>query len=347
MHKLEKLESIRGFAAVYVIITHTFKITPVTSGVDFSFFLKFGQEAVIIFFILSGFVIEFSFSKSQDLSFKTYFFKRFLRIYIPLFCVCIINYFIFYFSDKTIKIDWHNIIGNLFMLQDLSIKTNIIVTPFLENSPLWSLSYEWWFYMLYFPIVFFLKKKSSDLVFIGGLISALSYLFYPNFINRELFYFVIWWCGVVLARCYIENKEIKFSDLKKPIFVLFLIIGILSLNVILKYNGETSAYSPIIELRHFVFSLILLLSAYKWYKLKWVGFDLIFGYFKKVAPISYCLYISHYFLISNAKYLDNIVQNSTIKLLLYTLNCIIISCIIELVIYPIVSRYLMKKIYVR
>jgi peptidoglycan/LPS O-acetylase OafA/YrhL len=346
MNKLDKLEAIRGFAAVYVIMTHTFHQTPVTQGIDFSFFLKFGQEAVILFFILSGFVIEYSFSKSEDKSFKTYFLKRFFRIFIPLFFVWAINYFIFYFGNYKINISWHNVFGNLFMLQDLSTKPNNIVTPFLGNLPLWSLSYEWWFYMMYFPIVKISKDSSSNFVYIVGIISAISYLFYPNFINRELYYLVIWWSGVVLARCYAENSEIKFLDLKKILFVLIIIIIILLLNVVLNYHGETSAYSPVIEVRHFVFSLILLLCAYKWYKWNWVGFDIIFGIFRKIAPISYCLYISHYFLISNANYLDNVISNSNVKLSIYILNCVIVSYLIERMIYPKVNKYLMKKLNV-
>jgi peptidoglycan/LPS O-acetylase OafA/YrhL len=345
MNKLDKLEAIRGFAAVYVIMTHTFHQTPIAQGIDFSFFLKFGPEAVMLFFILSGFVIEYSFSKNGDMSFKTYFFKRFFRIYVPLFFILILNYFVFYFSNIQINMSWHNSLGNLFMLQDEN-KTNMIVTPFLGNSPLWSLSYEWWFYMLYFPIVKFLRNKSSDFVYIVGIISAISYLFYPNFINRELYYFVIWWIGVVLARCYSEDSEIKFSDLKKVLFVLILIIIILFLNIVLNYDGKTSSYSPIVEFRHFSFSVVLLLCAYKWYKWNWIGFDLIFGLFKKVAPISYCLYISHFFLISNANYLDNVISNSSVKLSIYIINCVILSYLIERMIYPKVNKYLMKKLNV-
>jgi peptidoglycan/LPS O-acetylase OafA/YrhL len=346
MEKLNKLEAIRGFTAIYVIIGHTLKKGIIIGGTDFSFFFKFGQEAVILFFILSGFVIEYSFSKSKDKSFKTYFFKRFLRIYLPLFCVYLLNFFLFFFnSPNTINIDWYNLLGNVFMLQDMSsLKPNVITTPFLGNLPLWSLSYEWWFYMLYFPIVIFIKEKSSSFVYILGIISALTYILYPNFINRELSYFVIWWGGVVLARCYAESNEIKLSDLKKLILVLFIIIIILSLNAILNYDGKSIGISPILEIRHFIFSLLLILAAVKWYKMKWIGFNFTFGIFKNAAPISYCLYISHYFLISNANYLDNVIPNSSIKLIIYILNCIIVSYLIERVIYPQINKYLMKKL---
>jgi peptidoglycan/LPS O-acetylase OafA/YrhL len=344
--KLDKLEAIRGFAAIYVIIGHTFKRNFILEGIDLSSFFRFGQEAVILFFLLSGFVIEYSFSRGKDQTFKTYFYKRFLRIYVPLFCIYLLNFFLFFFNNNNeIKIDWFNFIGNVFMLQDMSsLKPNVITSPFLGNLPLWSLSYEWWFYMLYFPIVTFMKNKSSNFVYALGIVSAFTYIFYPNFINRELFYFVIWWSGVVLARCYAKNNEIKFSDLKRLVLVLFVIIIFLVVNAVLNYNGKSIGISPILEIRHFVFSFIIIVFAVMWNKSNWIGFNLVFGVFKKFAPISYCLYISHYFLISNANYLDNIVSNSTVKLVIYIINCIIISYLIERVIYPQANKYLMRKI---
>lgn len=86
--RLEKLEAIRGFAAIYVVFYHLFASGIVIFGVNLSFLFRFGQEAVILFFLLSGFVIYHSFIKSKDHSnFKVFFWKRFLRIYIPLIIV--------------------------------------------------------------------------------------------------------------------------------------------------------------------------------------------------------------------------------------------------------------------
>jgi peptidoglycan/LPS O-acetylase OafA/YrhL len=49
-----------------------------------SFLFRFGQEAVMLFFLLSGFVIYYSFSLGKDKSFQGYFQRRWLRIY-PIF----------------------------------------------------------------------------------------------------------------------------------------------------------------------------------------------------------------------------------------------------------------------
>jgi peptidoglycan/LPS O-acetylase OafA/YrhL len=46
--------------------------------------------------------------------------------------------------------EWNTLLGNIFMLQDvISLKPNVISAVYMGNGVLWSLSYEWWFYILY------------------------------------------------------------------------------------------------------------------------------------------------------------------------------------------------------
>jgi peptidoglycan/LPS O-acetylase OafA/YrhL len=341
-NKLIKLEAIRGFAAIYVVLHHTmhqFKIF----NLDLSFLLRFGQEAVILFFILSGFVIEYSFSKGKDKTFKTYFFKRFLRIYIPLFCVFIANYIIKSLNNEVV-IDWKILIGNIFMLQDIDfMKPNVIVTTFLGNSPLWSLSYEWWFYMLYFPLAVYLKNKSSFIVYMLGIISAMTYIVYPNFFNRELMYFSIWWSGVAIARLYTQSITINIKNLKYTLLTLLTLTIILSFNVYISNNISTVGIHPLLELRHFGFCLIAILLALLWKKMRWIGFSSAMNIFSLFAPISYGVYISHHFMISNISYLDNLLNNNILKYILAISICIGFSYIIERIIYVKINNLYKSK----
>jgi peptidoglycan/LPS O-acetylase OafA/YrhL len=50
-------------------------------GVNIGFYFRFGSEAVIMFFILSGFVIKYSWEKSTDQSFKNYFYDGFKNLH--------------------------------------------------------------------------------------------------------------------------------------------------------------------------------------------------------------------------------------------------------------------------
>ncbi|NJR69233.1 MAG: acyltransferase, partial [Synechococcales cyanobacterium CRU_2_2] len=165
-----------------------------------------GQESVILFFLLSGFVIDYSFSKSQDQSFSSYFQKRFFRLYIPLIFVLPLGYLIA--SDnqsQLINPDWKSLGLNLLMVQDIaSVKPAVLARPYMDNLPLWSLSYEWWFYMLFYPIVTYVKspERQSQFVWILGVVSALLYALHPNAILRVLMYLSIWWLGVQLSQLY-------------------------------------------------------------------------------------------------------------------------------------------------
>lgn len=78
--KLEKLEALRGMAAIYVVLHHSIPHNLRLEELEIGFLFRFGQEAVILFFLLSGFVINYSFSRGNDKTFRTYFFKRFYRI---------------------------------------------------------------------------------------------------------------------------------------------------------------------------------------------------------------------------------------------------------------------------
>jgi peptidoglycan/LPS O-acetylase OafA/YrhL len=150
-NKFQKLDSIRAFAAVYVTLGHVFAQNLKFGKFDFGIIFRFGQEAVIIFFILSGFVINYSFTLSDDKTLKTFFFKRFFRIYIPLIFIYILSVILNYLYTHEFSINLYQLLGNIFMLQDINIlKENVIVSPFLGNLPLWSLSYEWYFYFIYF-----------------------------------------------------------------------------------------------------------------------------------------------------------------------------------------------------
>ncbi len=342
-NKLSKLESIRGFAAVYVVLHHSFASGIVILGYDISFLFRFGQEAVILFFFLSGFVIQYSFLNSRDKSFKSFFLKRFLRIYIPLFIVFLTNYLILWVQHNKLPTNnlW-NIIGNILMLQDNgSLKPNVICEPFLGNSPLWSLSYEWWFYILFILVSLNVKENVSNLIYAIGTISAITYLIYPNFINRELMYLIIWWIGTDIARLYIRKQKISFKSLSIPLYILGLNILILFVNIEThKRNITAIGRSPILEFRHFSFAFLCLSIAVLWQKINWIGFNQTFGLFEKIAPISFGIYISHWFLITSAHYFDFLIQNKFFLFCAYSVFCLIFSYSIEIIIYPWVKRLL-------
>ena len=127
-----------------------------------------GHQAVIIFFVLSGYFISNSVINSirkQTWSWKVYLMNRFTRLYIVLIPALLlgaiwdqtgIHYFghtgiydglpedqyILDYSSKD-HLVWQDFFGSLFYLQ------GILTGHFGSNGPLWSLAYEFWYYTIF------------------------------------------------------------------------------------------------------------------------------------------------------------------------------------------------------
>jgi peptidoglycan/LPS O-acetylase OafA/YrhL len=346
-NRLEKLEALRGFAALYVVFFHVLPQKIYLLGVNIGLLFRFGPEAVIVFFVLSGFVIKYTFERSADKSFKYYFIRRFIRLYIPLFFIFLLGYGIKCYSEGALADpDWKTLLGNIFMLQDvISQKPNVISAAYMGNGVLWSLSYEWWFYMLFFVLATNISSaKLNKWVNIIVIVAAASYVIYPFIVNRLAMYFAIWWIGVRFADTYIKGEKFTIRSILPYAYVLFVITAILALNLYIHFSF-TKIYTyplvayPFIELRHFVFASIVMFGAIIWQNLKWAGFNSIFGIFKHLAPCSYVIYISHHYLVVEASYLS-FINNKVIEYGLYILLMIVFSYLLEVVVYNRIRKVL-------
>lgn len=350
--KLEKLDALRGFAAVYVALGHWFDQNEKTPQ-----FLKdtfrFGQQSVILFFLLSGFVIYIATKSDRKISFREYFMKRFRRIYPVMIFGFILSAIICYMDGsfyENFKLDV--LFGNLFMLQDYGTeKPGLWFTYFMRNSPLWSLSYEWWFYMLFFVFYLYLMKNKYRIWIATGIsfISAITYIMIPNHASLVLAYFIIWWSGYESAVVYFRDKTFTIANMKFIILANFLIFFVFaSYNYYFKYIFEHMGYEPILvkkPLIHFSTTLIFLLFGLLWWKLKLVGFNQSIGWFVYIAPISYAIYVLHFPILkiwNLYKYFDY--QESISNMII--INCIRIavllglSYLLEIKLQPIINKYL-------
>jgi peptidoglycan/LPS O-acetylase OafA/YrhL len=316
--KLEKLEMARGAAAFYVFLGHFLNERILDKHGIIGFFLRFGQEAVMLFFILSGFVIYYSTKRHDDQSFHAYFFRRFSRIF-PIFILALFCAFLMSsLGPGKFRLPSHISIitlgGNLLMLQDFSTgKPGVWFDTFCGDTALWSLSYEWWFYILFFPIYRFIPQRFQlPLVVAISLVGFGSYAMVHNQISLFLWYFILWWSGVELAKQF-ESKGRQPFSLQKSLPILFIIGGftVLAIFPVLsaKLNNQSLGFGihPILEFRHFLAAFMIISSALIWSYARWIGFEAIFGMFGWLAPISYALYVLHIPLACNAEWLDGLV----------------------------------------
>ena len=294
--RLVKLEAIRGFAAAYVILHHAHLTERPVAGI----FLSFGQEAVILFFLLSGFVIYYASLRGTGmLRFGTYFMHRFRRIW-PTFLISLALAYVAYSVGASQCGGWRQLLGNLAMLQDVSaLKRGVWVDTYGGNTPLWSLSYEWWFYMMFYPIVSqsrFSPRRQMVLAFTLSVLGFLSYQAIPNQVSLFAGYFFIWWTGVELSREYIASGTITWSHQRLLLLMLAGLVVLWSLPVGLaasRSGGLRFGVDPVLQFRHFALALVFSVVGIAWYRAGFVGFRMLVGPFAVLAPISYALYAMH------------------------------------------------------
>jgi peptidoglycan/LPS O-acetylase OafA/YrhL len=291
--KLQKIEMVRGFSAFYIFSSHV--LGGLTGPVNILW--RFGQEMVISFFLLSGFVIYFATHLGSDHSFRGYFVRRFRRIY-PIFLLAlVVTYGVLLLLGRP-QIDLWQLLGNLFLLQDFNVKPGVWFPPFGDNRPLWSLSYEWWFYMMFFPIYRYVPAKHQLFLVAGISFTGLAtYIAFPNQVSLILLYFIIWWTGLEFARTYCSGRVPNFSTQRDSLiilaaFCLFVPLGMVLLMPHPAYWSE--GVHPILEARHFLAAFLLATLALAWSAARWKYFDKCFGFFAYFGPISYALYVFHF-----------------------------------------------------
>jgi peptidoglycan/LPS O-acetylase OafA/YrhL len=172
-----------------------------------------GSQAVIVFFVLSGFLVGGSAWRavaSERWSWKSYLSKRLIRLWIVLIPALVVGGCLdtvgrtflgdIYSGPAGQHMVSHDLVkqSTLAVLADNAIYLQGIAVPsFGTNSALWSLANEFWYYMA-FPLLlltFFARSSWKRLAY--GLLSVGILIFVGKTI-AELF--VVWLMGAAVAR---------------------------------------------------------------------------------------------------------------------------------------------------
>ena len=174
-----ELDSLRGFAALAVVVYHvalgSFPRVPEAGGFQFAStgLLQLsgliaqtvfnGQSAVMLFFVLSGFVLGASGSFMDGIGvrkFAGYLVKRFCRLVLPLWFAVAAAVLVQYLS-RGVSYPTDQLLA-FFLVQDLSI-----------NGALWSIPPEIFASVLY-PFLFFAVARLSPAIQFVGLLAVIS-----------------------------------------------------------------------------------------------------------------------------------------------------------------------------
>jgi peptidoglycan/LPS O-acetylase OafA/YrhL len=104
---------------------------------------RLGQEAVMVFFVLSGFLVGGQIigrSRKGSFDLTTYAIDRCTRIFLPLIPACVLTAIVS-------SVVFGQSISLLQLAANMSGMNDIIAPTLGYNLPLWSLSYEIWFYI--------------------------------------------------------------------------------------------------------------------------------------------------------------------------------------------------------
>lgn len=162
------------------------------------------HDAVLVFFVLSGFFITQSASKTfiqGTETWKHYAIARLSRLYVVLVPALLLgllwdqiggHYFGASYGEGTTWVaennGWQNFFGNLLFLQ------KIFIEPFGSNLPLWSLAYEGWCYVLLPLLVMVVTRVGKSRWVYGAVVLMLLGMFGGDFRG----YFLIWLLGAAL-----------------------------------------------------------------------------------------------------------------------------------------------------
>lgn len=232
------LDHLRGVAILLVFVFHCFQLTfagDEGGNLRLSewihqpawrwplFPLSLGWVGVPIFFVISGFCIHLSHSRSKEKSLKTFFVRRFFRIYPPYLIALLFFAFIFpatrltfYSSQDTINFWTH-----LFLVQNFDP-----ASVYGINGAFWSIAVEVQLYLIY-PLLLWLVRGMGwnkclllilaiELIFtllpsvrfhLG--ITAPSYL--DSLARGPLTYWFSWSIGARIADDWLANRSIFMS----------------------------------------------------------------------------------------------------------------------------------------
>ncbi|WP_180136523.1 acyltransferase [Acinetobacter sp. YH12066] len=323
--EIYNLQILRGVAALLVVISHLL-------AYPFSYMKYTGQIGVAIFFILSGFLMVYTFNEKTS-SFE-FIKKRIQRIY-PTYFIVSLPLIIFYAINKeSISLILHNVLfvpwldKSTFDLQGLS------------NPVAWTLFFEFYFYLIFSLSKIVFNKKMQVIVSTTTIILALlifsklnleqgaglgwSEITFASLIgNLCVLYFV---GGMWLAHHYENNKyEKKFS----PLFLLLIPFTILSL----KISSEYIENDQMVDLLFNAIPMLFLMFVFLHIKeVKFHLFNRLFDQLYILGLYSYSLYLVHAYFYKLRLYLESNGING-------------ISLLVISVIMFFLSLYLSKFVY--
>jgi len=347
------LDLLRGASAQIVVLGHALFFCGFRD-LDTVFGIPIMQDyAVLIFFILSGFLITYStvnkLKRSEAYGFRHFFIDRFSRIYtgfVPaLLFVLIIDTISRYLYPTAYPYgsgyNLRTFVGNLLMLQDIP-GTNYLpggrVISFGSAQPFWTLAIEWWIYLAFgWALLRCYKDRGNRWL---NLIIMLPLLIVPSFnlwggVGNGLM--MTWLLG---SLAYVLISSGLLNRINK--LYLLAISGWLTLIGIVRFMKTGEEYDPVLA---FLSSAVILLLVRYFQDFSWP--KSLVWFIRKNAAFSFTLYLTHYAVLDILRSAYGSSVAPTVLLitgfLLSNLCAILMGLYTEAILTTVVKRWLYRR----
>jgi peptidoglycan/LPS O-acetylase OafA/YrhL len=199
----------------------------------FAFFAGFGHQAVLFFFVLSGYLVGGGLwaehVRDGKLRLSKYFLKRWTRLAVAVYPSLLV---VFAFNSIGIKVfrglenhvytaeSWSNLGFGTCACNLLFLQTSLC-GKFGDNGPLWSLYNEFWYYVVW-PLVllgFVAPKKLHRVCYLAAAVALLLGLSLREHGTYAVFgpYFGVWLLGFAVAAA--ERPVVRSTAVSAAVFL--------------------------------------------------------------------------------------------------------------------------------
>jgi peptidoglycan/LPS O-acetylase OafA/YrhL len=309
--EIVSFNAVRGIAALTVCVSHLrsflmvkfpFVVDPTHADSAFYFLTGLGHQAVVVFFVMSGWLVGSSVWSQQlsgRFSWVQYAITRLTRLLIVLIPALVMTCFVDALGtwlsggygydrsqsvllsdgpgpDKPISDSLRTAVGNLFFLQ------TIRVPVYGTNAPLWSLANEFRYYVMFplFAFAWFHRRSRRSIGFIGAGVGVLVAM--PFVISSAFAIWLTGWAGSMAA------------PRPRTAQVLRLVCSVLVVGCLVAGRTRFAGVGDF-ALGIAVAGLLIGLNAFPDQGTRFQGAARIFSY---LAQISFTLYLFHFPLLA-------------------------------------------------
>jgi peptidoglycan/LPS O-acetylase OafA/YrhL len=297
----DNLAGVRGMAAAVVLLSHLVQIhflRFIGLGTSIYYISSTASKyAVLIFFIISGYLIahslEENIKRNGKIIFLEYVAARIARIYptflyaigISLLAFLVMDIFSLPGRSGALRLSTDIYAAREFVHLNLKeiLQAILMLQGMLEiNGPLWSLYIEVKLYVLYACALAMLNDRRIMSMLILGLISYFIILAGTKF-NPEFFYFSAFWLMGAVAYYLDESAKEKINYYSKPMRLILCVLLFIIVVLVEILKTDEKYWMLILDI------ILAVIFSYGLFKLR-----ISVPNYRRLTDCSYSLYLTHF-----------------------------------------------------